>query len=171
MLFSCCFELGELDADERFFEHRRTIGLEPPYEPDLVGFGVELVQPLHLHAQGISDSVVGEVPKLDSSFGAEMAIDHIAIRTRHHRNPKAELADRLTHPADCCIVLPRVSRVRDAARLRATIANAIEFKEREFELDFRIIRPSDKQLRTLRCPRCASSTTVGRGDPLRSLSN
>jgi signal transduction histidine kinase/ActR/RegA family two-component response regulator len=35
----------------------------------------------------------------------------------------------------------------DVVRLRNTIATALENKQREFELDFRIVRPSDKQLR------------------------
>jgi PAS domain S-box-containing protein len=35
----------------------------------------------------------------------------------------------------------------DQVRLRATIQNALTAKQREFELDFRIVRPSDKELR------------------------
>ena len=35
----------------------------------------------------------------------------------------------------------------DQVRLRATIQNALAAKQREFELDFRIVRPSDKELR------------------------
>jgi PAS domain S-box-containing protein len=35
----------------------------------------------------------------------------------------------------------------DQVRLRATIQNALTAKQREFELDFRIVRPNDKELR------------------------
>jgi PAS domain S-box-containing protein len=35
----------------------------------------------------------------------------------------------------------------DQLRLRATIQNALTAKQREFELDFRIVRPNDKELR------------------------
>jgi signal transduction histidine kinase/CheY-like chemotaxis protein len=41
----------------------------------------------------------------------------------------------------------------DVTRLRHTIATALEAKEREFELDFRIVRPSDNALRWIHARR------------------
>src|SRR4029077_6780235 len=41
----------------------------------------------------------------------------------------------------------------DVVRLRETIATALAAKEREFELDFRIIRPSDSALRWIHARR------------------
>ena len=53
----------------------------------------------------------------------------------------------------------------DAARLRNTIATALEAKVREFELDFRIVRQSDKELRWIHARRLVFYDEAG--EPVR----
>jgi signal transduction histidine kinase len=50
----------------------------------------------------------------------------------------------------------------DQLRLRAVIAAALEAKEREFELDFRIIRPNDKEMRWILARRLAFYDKAGK---------
>ncbi|HEX3710184.1 MAG TPA: ATP-binding protein [Pseudolabrys sp.] len=50
----------------------------------------------------------------------------------------------------------------DQLRLRAVIATALEAKEREFELDFRIIRPNDKEMRWILARRLAFYDKAGK---------
>ncbi len=50
----------------------------------------------------------------------------------------------------------------DVVRLRAVIADAFEAKAREFELEFRIIRPSDKEMRWLLARRLALYDEAGK---------
>ncbi len=50
----------------------------------------------------------------------------------------------------------------DQVRLRATIQNALAAKQREFELDFRIVRPSDKELRWILARRLVFYDAVGK---------
>ena len=50
----------------------------------------------------------------------------------------------------------------DQVRLRATIQNALAAKQREFELDFRIVRPSDKELRWIMARRLVFYDEAGK---------
>ena len=50
----------------------------------------------------------------------------------------------------------------DQVRLRATIQNALTAKQREFELDFRIVRPSDKELRWIMARRLVFYDEAGK---------
>ncbi len=50
----------------------------------------------------------------------------------------------------------------DTVRLRNTIANALEAKLREFELDFRIVRPADNELRWIQARRLVFYDDAGK---------
>ena len=86
--------LGELDAHKGLFEHRRTVGLEPPDEPDLVGLGVELVQPLDLHGEKGCHGFLTAI----AVTCAMLAVVFFALKTERRASPSARRASPKATP-------------------------------------------------------------------------
>src|SRR5579872_3376830 len=94
--------LPQLDADEGLFEHWHRVGLQPADELDLVGAGVELVEPLHFHVERVGDPVPVEVAQdADVLAGRE--------RVRHPFRGDQRQTEDLVRLADDQALLPEIA--------------------------------------------------------------